>query len=211
MFERFRARYAPIRVSSPTAGVPWLDQRLLAVRGYREFAGEFAGASFGDGLYRIHDERSGSAALSLVVDAFPDLGAQACPFAYDWLGRQFVVDAGRAASGQPQVLLVEPGTGEALEIPESFATFHEEELLDFADSALAIEFFEAWSAANRGSLPLRRDQCVGYRVPLFLGGKDVVENLELTDLDIYWSICGQLRLGALRLSPGTTINQLSGH
>jgi hypothetical protein len=51
---------------------------------------------------------------------------------------------------------------------------------------------------------------VGYGVPLFLGGQDVVDNLELTDLDVYWSVCGQLRCGAMSLPPGTSINQVSG-
>jgi hypothetical protein len=82
--------------------------------------------------------------------------------------------------------------------------------LDYADAALATEFFEAWSAANAVSMPLGPDQCVGYKVPLFLGGQDVVENLELTDLDVYWSISGQLRHGALSLPPGTSINEVSG-
>jgi hypothetical protein len=50
---------------------------------------------------------------------------------------------------------------------------------------------------------------VGYKVPLFFGGQDAVENLELADLDIYWSISGQFRRGALNLPPGTSINEIS--
>lgn len=212
MFERFRAGYAAaaLRATSPTSRSPWLAPRLLAAQGYGEFAAEFAGVSFGEGLYRVHDEETGPGALTLIADAFPEFAARVCPFGYDWLWRQFVVDAGRLDNGQPQVLLIEPGTGEALEIPLSFATFHEDELLDYADAALATEFFQAWSTASASSLPLQRDQCVGYKVPLFLGGQDVVDNLELADLDVYWSICGQLRRGALSLPPGTSINEVSG-
>jgi hypothetical protein len=44
---------------------------------------------------------------------------------------------------------------------------------------------------------------------LFLGGQDVVENLEVSDLEVYWSICGQLRRGALRLPQGTAINEVA--
>jgi hypothetical protein len=111
--------------------------------------------------------------------------------------------------GQPQVLLLEPGTGQALEIRLPFPAFHDDELIEYADAALASGFFQAWSAADRQAMPLRRDQCVGYRVPLFLGGQDVVENLELSDVEVYWSICGQLRIGALRLPPGTSINEVA--
>jgi hypothetical protein len=88
----------------------------------------------------------------------------------------------------------------------SFAAFHDEELIDYADAALATGFFESWSAANGDSVPLSRDQCVGYRVPLFLGGEDVVENLAVTDLEVYWTICGGLRRGSLNLPPGTSID-----
>ena len=46
-------------------------------------------------------------------------------------------------------------------------------------------------------------------MPLFLGGRDEIHNLELVDMDVYWSICGQLRLGTRKLPEGTTIQQVS--
>ena len=208
MFERFRSEYGALR----DAGAPraaWRDERLKAVDGYEEFAADFAGASFGGGLYRVHDDQTGPRGLALIAEAFPEFAARVSPFGYDWLGRQFAVDSGRIDAGQPQILLLEPGTGEALEIPLPFSAFHSEELIEYADAALAAEFFRAWVASDRQSLPLGRDQCVGYRVPLFLGGQDVVENLELSDIDVYWSICGQLRRGVLELPPGVSINQVA--
>lgn len=192
MLERFRAAYAPRR-DAVEAGSAWLHERLTEVDGYAAFAREFAGASFGSGLYRVHDDRSGPLALALIADAFPEFARRVCPFGYDWLGRQFAVDSARIAGGQPQVLLLEPGTAEALEIPVSFSAFHDDELIEHADAALAHDFFEDWTASHATALPLRRDQCVGYRIPLFFGGRDTVENLEVGDLEVYWSIFGQLR------------------
>lgn len=209
MFERFRSEFAPLRDAAPAAGSGWHDGRFADVAGYEEFVGEFGGASFGGGLYRVHDEQTGPRALVLAVEAFPEFAARVRPFGYDWLGRQFAVDFGRVDAGQPQVLLLEPGTGEALEIPLTFSAFHDEELIEYADAALAAGFFEDWSAGHREVLPLQRNACVGYRVPLFLGGPDTVENLELSDLDVYWSICGQLRRGTLNLPPGTSVNQVA--
>jgi len=209
MFERFRAEYAALRDTVATSSA-WRDERFAAVEGYGEFVAEFAGASFGGGLYRVHDEQTGPRGLALIAEAFPEFAGRAGPFGYDWLGRQFAVDSDRIAAGQPQVLLLEPGTGEALEIPMPFADFHDDELVEYADAALAAEFFTAWSAAGHQPFPLKHDQCVGYRVPLFLGGQDVVENLELSDINVYWSICGQLRRGVLNLPPGTSINQVAG-
>lgn len=208
MFEHFRAEYAALR-DPDTAGSVWRDERLTAVEGYGRFAAEFAGASFGGGLYRVHDDRTGPRAWALVAEAFPEFAERSCPFGYDWLGRQFAVDSARINAGQPLVLLLEPGTGEVLEIPLAFSAFHEEELIEYADAALAAGFFRDWSASGQKAVPLRRDQCVGYRVPLFLGGRDEVENLELSDIEAYWSICGQLRRGVLNLPPGTSVNKIA--
>lgn len=159
------------------------------------FAEEFAGASFAGGRYRVHDEQSGPRALASVIEAFPEFNGRVRPFGYDWLGRQFVIDLARAVGDQPLVLMLEPGTGEALEIQATFVGFHDEELIDYVDAVLATEFFGSWAAEHSDSMPLGRDLCVGYRVPLFLGGRDVIENLEMSDIDVYWSVCGQLRRG----------------
>jgi hypothetical protein len=204
MFDRFRALYAPLREDVP-AGSAWLHERLIKVPGYTDFAAEFAGATFDGGLYRFHDDLSGPSAMKLIEGAFPEFSNRVLPFGYDWLGQQFAVDYGRVVDGEPQVLLLMPGTGEALDIPVSFAAFHEEEVVEFPDAALASEFFYSWSAPNTDALPLRRDQCVGYRIPLFLGGQDEEQNLEITDLEVYWSLTGQLRVSTLDLPPGTPI------
>lgn len=194
MFDRFREAYARSR-DALEAGAKWAHPRLDRITGYAEFAGEFAGASFGGGLYRVHDDQTGPLARTFVADAFPEFAPRICPFGYDWLGRQFAVDSGRVEDGQPQVLMLEPGTGEALEIPAGFAAFHDEELVKHSDAALASEFFKAWSEVNPHALPLLRSQCVSYKIPLFLGGGDTAENLEVSDNDVYWTICGQLRVG----------------
>ncbi|PZR51805.1 DUF1851 domain-containing protein [Xylanimonas oleitrophica] len=209
MFEHFRAQYATLRDAASATGASWRDERFAGVEGYAEFMAEFAGASFGGGLYRVHEARSGPQGLALVVEAFPELATRVLPFGYDWLGRQLALDTGRVDAGQPQVILLEPGTGEALEIPLSFVTFHDQELIEYADAALAAEHFQAWSAGNSGVLPLQRGQCVGYRVPLFLGGQDTVENLEVVDLDVYWSICGQLRQSVRDLPPGSLVDEVT--
>ncbi|MGW6275928.1 hypothetical protein [Kribbella sp. NPDC055071] len=104
VFERFSAEYAPRR-DEVAGAAPWLPERLVAVDGCVRFAEEFAGASFAAGLYRVHDEQTGPGAQALIREAFPELADRICPFGYDWLGRQFAVDAGRCTDGEPLVLL----------------------------------------------------------------------------------------------------------
>jgi hypothetical protein len=104
--------------------------------------------------------------------------------------------------------MMEPGTGDALEVPWPFALFHEQ-LNDLREPGLAAGFFSEWARANPGLVPVKPGECVGYRVPLFLGGKDTVDNLEMIDLEVYWSMCGQLRQGTKGLPAGASFRQVS--
>lgn len=201
--EHFRA--AP---PSPRGAGRWLDSRLLAASDYAEFSEEFAGRTFEGGLYRVHDDRSGPEAEAFISEAFPDFAGRVCPFGFDWLGRQFGLDATRVENEQELILMMEPGTGQALEIPFSFSSFHAQ-LFELREPALAESFFRSWAEPRPGSIPLDPLTCVGYQVPLFLGGRDEIDNLEVIDVAVYWALCGQLRLGTLDLPPGTTIRQVS--
>jgi hypothetical protein len=57
----------------------------------------------------------------------------------------------------------------------------------------------AWGVAPK------LNECVGYKVPSFFGGKDVLENMELSDLDVYWTLMQQLIRQTSDLPPGTPI------
>jgi hypothetical protein len=73
---------------------------------------------------------------------------------------------------------------------------------------LASDFFRAWAATNARELPLAPTHCVGYRVPLFLGGADDVDNLELTDTCTHWQLMAQLRRETGTLADGTRITDV---
>ena len=194
MFERFLAAFdwsgdSGITPTSSTTVVSWLD-----------VAG---GTSFADGLYRVHTRSSAGASDALVEHAFPEFAGRLACFGYDWLGRQFATDVGRGTTGDPEVMLLEVCAGEAFEIPVPFSLFHDEELVDFTEEALARGFYEQWRRSD-GRAP-GPSECIGYRRPLFLGGSDVVANLEVADLDVYWTIMGQLRRQAQGMPEGTRI------
>ena len=160
-----------------------------------------------DGAYRLHRPEDIARLTELAIEAFPEFGGRIECFGADWAGRQFAIDFGRIDDGDPQVLLLEPGTGEALEIPIGKRAFHEEELVQKPDAAVAQSFFKQWLALG-GERP-NYNQCVGYKKPLDLGGADDVTNLELNDFDVYWTISAQL-LAQVRGRPvGTRIGDVS--
>lgn len=159
-----------------------------------------------DGAYRRHRPEDMANCTELAVSAFPELADRIECFGADWLGRQFATDQGRIVRGLPQVLMLEPGTGEALEIPVDLATFHDKELAQQADAAAAYSFFQQWLEAG-GPRP-DYHQCVGYKRPLYLGGVDEVMNLELVDFEVYWTISAQFLERVRCLPAGTRIENI---
>lgn len=143
--------------------------------------------------------------LVRINEYFPELRGRLRPFSYDWLGRQFCIDLKRKRGSKSLVLLVEPGSGEALRVPATFEEFHDSELVDYAGDALASDFYADWQESIQGAV-IDTDRCAGYRVPLFLGGSDEISNLELTDIEVYWELCGQLRLSVQPHEEGVGIS-----
>ncbi|HWA59806.1 MAG TPA: T6SS immunity protein Tdi1 domain-containing protein [Caulobacteraceae bacterium] len=186
MFEAFRGHFQRDAASVPKDGAP---EAQSSVRGLAELFAEFGGASFNQGLYRIVRTDHIADWRTRIGEAFPSFADCVC-FGFDWLGRAFVLDGARLEDGQPGVLMLDPGAGEALEIPANLETFHDGELIEYGDAALASEFHSRW--LNAGGRAPAFDQCVGYRKPLFLGGADELSNLELSDIDVYWSLMAQM-------------------
>ncbi|OLB77200.1 MAG: hypothetical protein AUI14_16755 [Actinobacteria bacterium 13_2_20CM_2_71_6] len=206
MFERFLTAYhlTPADQQPPAA---WHDERLLAATGYAEFAARFAGCTFDDGLYRIHDATSGPAAYDLVVGAFPKLAGRVSPFAYDWYGRQFAVDLARTRNDEPLLLLADVTTAGVFQVPHAFVPFHDVMLVDDSEEAVGREYFREWARANPAAVPLRPDQCVSPRIPLSLGGSDDIDALEVSDLSVHWTLHGQFWQQTRDLPEGTRIRK----
>jgi len=79
------------------------------------------------------------------------------------------------------LLLIEPGSGEAFEIDEPFAQLLDATLVDDPE-LLELDLFQ--TRLTTGGTAPAVGACVGFKVPLFLGGDASPANLELTDLDV---------------------------
>jgi len=199
--ERFRSAFkitANAEEASPSSnfGVEELGQIFNAL----------GGKTFNNGLYRVFRTDQIAAATQAMERVFPEYRGRIVPFAFDWLGRHFASDRARLENRKPQVLMLEVGAGEAMEIPASVLDFHNVELVDYADDALAAPFWRQWRSQTANDLAFA--DCVGYKVPLFLGGADALANLEVVDLSVYVEICGQLRNKTRTLAHGQSIRNV---
>ena len=174
----------------------------------REVVAALGGCVADEGLYRVHAPIDVIERTRMVEAAMPDVRGRIVCFGEDWLGGQFALDRARVDGSDNLVLLLEPGTGEMLEIPATVRLFHDTELVDFTDAALGVSFYAEWRTSTGDDRPIDDGTCVGYRVPLFLGGADTVSNLERTDLAVYWHLTGELRSGTRDAPSGTPIRSV---
>lgn len=172
----------------------------------RAFFDRFEGSTFCQGLYRIPCKQDFGRVMLQAGSMFPHLKARILCFGIDWLGRIFALDKFRSNSGKAQVLRLDAGFAEAMEIPLGLIDLHESEFIDYPNDALSKEFYESWRLKSDQTLLL--SQCVGYKILPTLGGRDVVDNLEVTDRDVYWTLCAQINLKTSKVPDGTVIGQV---
>ena len=209
--DTFRRAYAPDPQSSPASGWSSADTKALLgsePKDFTNFVARFARDSFENGLFRCLLP----AGRPSLVDwnrpegwraDWPEL-PRLVAWATDWLGRLWCLDLDHQVKGEPSIVRVETGMGAIAEMDKKFSDFIGGELGKYRDDLTSEGYYRDWLASG-GAVP-RPDQCVGYRVPPFLGGEDDVPNLEISDLMVYVSINGQLGAQTANLEPGTPID-----
>lgn len=156
---------------------------------YNDFIMQLGGKRFGHGLFNSFSKDNVKKWTEIVSEAYPEFQNLFKIFGYDWLGRCFGIDLRKSTYGN--TLMFEIGTNDVLEIPCTFDKFLNEEIPLYADACLAKSFFDEWM--NNFGKPIVYGRCAGYKVPLFLGGEDSVNNLEDSDMEVYWSVLTQVK------------------
>lgn len=201
--EKFKMAYT---VTADASGTFISNPADFGIGEFEQVIDAFGGKTFNHGLYRVLCSDQIPIVQRAMENIFPEYRERILPFAFDWLGRHFAIDHARIENGSPQVLMLEAGAGEAMEIPGSVLDFHDVELVDYPNEALAVPFWHQWRISN--TVDLAFTECVGYKVPLFLGGSDVITNLEVVDLGVYIEICGQLRNKTRTWQTGQSIRKV---
>ena len=165
------------------------------------FRTSFSGREFGDGAFKAFIEDEIEKWNSVALEMFPDFQIDFILFGYDWLGRFYATD-----KSENIIYLLDPSTNEISELEDKFAHFINEMIPQNANDILALKLYKKWLRKN--TKPSYKN-CVGYKVPLFLGGKDKISNYEESDMEVYWSISAQIISKIKNLPDGTVIDSFS--
>jgi hypothetical protein len=206
MVDQFLANYRITPTGEEVGLIPLANSRAdRPIRGWDALFTRFPGATFRNGIYRLHTPDTATLAHQLVRDAFPKLAYRYQCFAYDWLGRQIALDFERETNDEPAISIVDFVDHEIYEILEDFMGFHNDTLDIDSEPAVASSLFAEWAAQNPQALPLKRNQIVGYRIPLTLGGKHEVSNMVVEDMDVSLEFERQIREATEGKEEGTPV------
>lgn len=159
----------------------------------------YGGDTLNKGLYRIHSFRSSVKWSLLLGEYFMGYQGEIYPFGFDWMGRQFCINKENNI-----IFMFDPATLEDFKMEMSLSLFHKEEL---ANGMLAPEYFEQ-VLLFCSVRAIDFNECLGYKRPFFLGGKDVVENFQKQDLEVYWHMHSEMYNQAKDLPDRTKIEKV---
>ena len=162
----------------------------------------YSGCTFNRGLFRIHTRGSSYIWTNIITKYFEKYDKLVQCFAFDWLGRQFAI-----SSNGLYVYMFDPATAEVSELEVSIDVFLNEDLVIYKNETFNCVLFDKLLKYHGKDLDF--DKCFGFKVLLFLGGKDEFENYEIIDMDTYWEINYQIFKQINKLPSGKLINKIN--
>jgi hypothetical protein len=133
----------------------------------------------------------------LLIDWRWLVGLKAMPIAVAASGDMFVTD------DDGRVLLLDVGAGQLIHVADNLKHFETLKTSPgSADKWLASALVHDLRAQGK---PLQQHQCYSYVVPPVLGGAVELSNFEPCDLEVHFSILGQIHRQVAELPEGTPI------
>lgn len=163
----------------------------------------FGNTTTSNWAYRIFSKEMAALFTEILEWYFEEYTGRVEVFASVWNGILLAEDK----NNKEQVLLFEPESAQVFEVPGNLDYFHNIQLVENRWPILREHLYVEWTSENK-SIPGLRD-CIGYKKPLFLGGLDSISNLEIIDMEVYWTVTGQLWNSVKNLPPWTSIWDVS--
>lgn len=160
-----------------------------------------SGTTFNNGLLRFHNAKSGALAQQNLHEFFGDQAEILTPFAFDWRGRHFCRSQ---KDGQDLAIRTDSAFAEASPLISYEETldylFNSPEAPGFLEQDMMEKAFQRFDMFG-----IQFNACIGLKIAAFLGGEEELDNLDPSDMDVYWTINGQIYNQVKDLPPGTPI------
>lgn len=204
--EKFKKEFQISKFVEPEFDVKLKESAQIITQRYsriKDLIEQFGGYAFDKGLYRIHTYSSSLFWTDIITKFYKQYEGKVYCFGYDWLGRQFAIHT----QLENYTFMFDPSTAEAFTLNCNLFDFHNIELVDYKAESLLTKEFNLFFSRNPKELAFK--ECVGFKIPLFLGGKDSVDNYEITDMEVYVEMNFQLYNQTKNLPDKTHINKIT--
>lgn len=198
MFKNFKSNFTEFSAKENSL----IEMKSIPFK-YSELLLEFGGKSFDNGLYTIHTFEDSLKWTTLLSQYFGKDENSFLSFAHDWMGMQYCV----SRNTNECIYMFDPATLEDFYVDENLIDFHNNILSSSKVNNLASDLFEAALKYLRIT-GINYHQCLGFKTPLFLNGKEEVSNYEVCDLEVYWDIEYQLYQQVKNFPEGTRVHNV---
>ncbi|BDP42264.1 hypothetical protein DAETH_22330 [Deinococcus aetherius] len=148
------------------------------------------GNSLYDGAYFILNRLMSSKCTELCLLLAPNFKGYITAIGHDWLGNIYAADTSRMMDGHPLILYFDVNSQEVLNTQQNLIEFHGNTLTSQGEGVLRLGEYDKWTESG---LPLKdASRCIGYTIPLALGGSTELDNMEEVDIEVYWELTGQI-------------------
>lgn len=185
-YSRFLSAY---RLRNPLPGDPPVLNDPLAANGVLSLQ---LGV-YNDGTYTLLPWAEAASLTELASLVFPIAAGKFTVFGVDWMGRLFATDTTELdQGGSATVVCFDLAEPSSFTTDANFDDFHNHVAVERMNELLNMNQYREWIESRPP--PSDGKQCVGYKVPLFLGGEDAVSNMDLSDRAVYLKLLAELYL-----------------
>lgn len=172
------------------------DHNFKSLNGLSEdlnrFLHSYCGVSFGRNIFRILRYQEITHLDELMSNLLGTASGEIIWFSANWMGNIFGQKTSDQGTDQKFIAMFDFGGAELFDVGTNFdqCLGNMVEYPDEDNGYFNPSFFKLWSEI--ASEQLDTFKCVGYKVPLFLGGVDDETNLEVIDTSVYWELTSQI-------------------
>ena len=186
-FSEFLSRYKITSTIDDNDIIQDLHEVKLFPKSLKSIIEIAQGKIYERGLFRIYNFKNILRRTQKGKEYFSSERSDYYCFGCDWTGRQFAVNYDNS-----HIFMLDHSINEFSHLKSTLEIFFCDFLVNMKnDVLLGTEFINIMDHLKIDQLV--ENQVLGFKVPLFLGGKDQLDNYIISDLDMDWDVSLQIK------------------